>query len=376
MREDNKISLDALTSWDNLFLAWQKASKGKRKKSEVALFEYHLEDNLLLLMDKLNSGLWLPGAYHSFFIHDPKRRLISAAPFSDRVVHHALCNLIEPLLDRGFVVDSFANRIGKGNHRALEKAQQYSRRFSYVLSLDVRKFFPGIDHEILYQQLLKKIKDKEIMSLIAAILESGRGVLLEEADTECFPDDDLLSMMRPRGLPIGNLTSQLWGNVFLNPLDHYIKRTLGCSGYIRYVDDMLLYSNSKRELWEWKYLVREYLERLRLHLHTGSHPRPVAEGIGFLGFYIFPEKRRLKKRKGIQYQRKLKRIVEVYRQGLIGQDRLLDSVLAWNNHVAYGNTLGLRKQMFLTLPNEVVIEARIKFRRILERRKIQRTGKR
>lgn len=127
------VSLERLASWENLYCAWQKASKGKRSKLEVAVFEYQLEENLLILQSRLLSRSWQPSGYYSFYVHDPKRRLISAAPFADRVLHHALCNLIEPIFERSFISDSFANRIGKGNHRALDRAQQFARRFPYVL---------------------------------------------------------------------------------------------------------------------------------------------------------------------------------------------------------------------------------------------------
>lgn len=161
-----EISLLHLASWDNLYRAWQKASKGKRSKGEVAVFEYQLEENLLALQVALLAGEWQPGGYYSFYVHDPKRRLISAAPFADRVVHHALCNLLEPVFERSFIADSFANRIGKGNHRALDRAQQFARRFPYVLSLDVRKFFPSVDHAILLQQLSRKVVDAEVLGSV------------------------------------------------------------------------------------------------------------------------------------------------------------------------------------------------------------------
>ena len=130
-----------LCSWDNLLLAYRRASKGKRAGPNVAAFEHRLEDNLLDLQSELVARTYRPGPYASFYIHEPKRRLISAAPFRDRVVHHALCNLIEPVFERAFIADSYANRVGKGTHRALDRVQQLARRFPYVLQCDVRQFF-------------------------------------------------------------------------------------------------------------------------------------------------------------------------------------------------------------------------------------------
>ena len=234
-----------LCSWDNLLLAYRKASRGKRGQANVASFEHRLEDNLLQLQAELLTHAYQPGSYISFYIHEPKRRLISAAPFRDRVVHHALCNLIEPIFERSFIPDSYANRVGKGTHRALDRCQQFARRYRYVLPCDVEQFFPAIDHAILYNTLARKISDRDMLWLIERILASGRGVLAEAYEMHWFDGDDLLAATRPRGLPIGNLTSQFWANCYLNPFDHFIKRELRCAGYVRYVDDFLLFADDK-----------------------------------------------------------------------------------------------------------------------------------
>ena len=210
-------------------LAYRRASKGKRSQPAVAAFEYRLEDHLLALQDALRTHTYRPGAYTHFFIHEPKRRLISAAPFRDRVVHHALCNLIEPIFERTFVADSYANRLGKGTHRALQRVQELARQYPYVLQCDLRQFFPSVDHAILRGILARKLTDSDVLWLIDRILESGRGVLSEVYTMVYFPGDDLFAVLRPRGLPIGNLTSQFWANVYLNPFDHFVKRTLRCS---------------------------------------------------------------------------------------------------------------------------------------------------
>lgn len=240
---------EQICSWDNLLLAWHRASLGKRGQPQTAAFEHHLEEELTRLQAGLLAGTYRPGRYHSFHIHEPKRRLISAAPFRDRVVHHALCNLIAPLFDRTFVADSYANRLGKGTHRALDRAQTLARRFAYVLPCDIRQFFPSIDHQILVDTLARTLRDPRVMNLVRLLLESGRGVLAGEYTMVWFPGDDLLAAARPRGLPIGNLTSQLWANCYLNPFDHFVKRELRCAGYVRYVDDFLLFAKDKPTLW-------------------------------------------------------------------------------------------------------------------------------
>jgi RNA-directed DNA polymerase len=324
-------------------MAYHRASKGKRGQPNVSAFEHRLEENLLDLQEELRSRTYRPGSYQSFYIHEPKRRLISAAPFRDRVVHHALCNLLEPIFERTFVADSYANRVGKGTHRALNRAQELDRTFPYVLQCDVRQFFPSIDHMLLHDILARKLADADVLSLIDRILESGQGVLSEQYDMVYFPGDDLFAVDRPRGLPIGNLTSQFWANVYLNPFDHYVKRTLRCRGYVRYVDDFLLYAVDKAALWDWKEAVRDRLARLRLTIHPETHPHPVTEGIPFLGFTIFPERRRLKRRKGIYFQRKLRAMMAAHRAGDLELARVSASVQGWVNHVRYGNTVGLRK---------------------------------
>jgi RNA-directed DNA polymerase len=337
----------AVYDWDNLWLAWHKASRGKRGRPAAAGFEYHLEDNLTNLQRDLAAKTYRPGDYASFHIHEPKRRLISAAPFRDRVVHHALCNVIEPVFERRFIYDSYANRVGKGTHRALDRCQQFARRHRYVLRCDVRQFFPSIDHELLLKTLRKKIRDPDIGWLVRQILASGVGVLAEEYDMVYFPGDDLFAAARPRGLPIGNLTSQFWANCYLDPFDHFVQRDLRCPAYLRYVDDFLLFGDDRRALWDWRARCIERLAGLRLTLHERSaQAHTVGEGIPFLGFTIYPGHRRLKRRKGMAFSRRLRDLAERYADGQITLADVTASVTGWVNHVRYGNTVGLRTSIF------------------------------
>ncbi|MBM4431120.1 MAG: RNA-dependent DNA polymerase [Chloroflexi bacterium] len=342
---------ERICTWENLHLAWRRAARGKRGREPAAAFEYHLEDNLVQLQQELREKSYRPGHYSSFYIHEPKRRLISAAPFRDRVVHHALCNVIEPLFERRFVCDSYANRVGKGTHRALDRCQEFARRYRYVLTCDVRQFFASIDHTVLAQTLARVIADPDVMWLLQTILDSGRGVLSEEYEMAWFPGDDLWATLRLRGLPIGNLTSQFWANVYLNPFDHFVKRELRCHGYLRYVDDLLFFADDKATLWTWREAAIKRLNQLRLTIHREqAHPRPVSEGIPFLGFVVFASHRRLKRRKGIGYQRRLKGLLSLYAAGQVPLDRVHASVQGWVNHVRYGETWGLRRAVFANLP--------------------------
>lgn len=335
-----------LCTWENLFLAFRYAAKGKRGQPNVARFEHKLEENLIEIQKNLLARSYQPGRYDNFYIHEPKRRLISAAPFRDRVVHHALCNVIEPIFERSFIHDSYANRVGKGTHRALDRIQKFSRRFPYCLQCDVRQFFPSIDHQILYDSLKKKIFDEDILWLINQIMTSGAGIFNDSYDTVFFPGDNIFSLVRPRGLPIGNLTSQFWANCYLNPFDHFVKRHLRCKGYVRYVDDIILFADSKPLLWSWLDELRCELDKLRLTIHRGAHPKPVSEGMPFLGFIVYPRRKRLKRAKGLYFQRKLKKQAKQYQSGLISMKQINETVRAWVNHVRYGNTVGLRKAVF------------------------------
>ncbi len=333
-------------AWENLYAAYRKAAKGKRGHSAAARFEYRLEDNLIRLQDELVQETYWPGPYNNFTIHEPKRRLISAAPFRDRVVHHALCRVIEPAFERSFIDHSYANRVGKGTHRALDTCQQWAKDYPYVLQCDVRQFFPSIDLRLLRTILNRRIQDGGIRRLICLILDSGVGVFDEEYEMVYFRGDDLFAVNRPRGLPIGNLTSQFWANCYLNAFDHFVTRTLGCHAYLRYVDDFALFGSDKHELWAWRSAVIERLAALRLTIHEDqAQVKPVKQGIPFLGFQIFPTHRLLKRRKGIAYRNKLRLLMRGYRAGKVQRDRIDCSVRGWINHVRYGDTWGLRAAM-------------------------------
>lgn len=332
-----------LCDWNTLYLAWQKAARGKRSRPAVARFEYHLEDNLTTLHEELLAKSYCPGPYTSFFIHEPKRRLISAAPFRDRIVHHALCHVIEPAFEQTFIADSYANRLGKGTHRALNRCQQFARRYQYVLQCDVKQFFPSIDHILLQHTLWRKVRDTDLRWLIQQILKSGVGVLSEQYEMMYFPGDDLLAVNRPRGLPIGNLTSQFWANCYLNPFDHFVQCELGCPAYLRYVDDMLIFADDPKQLWRWKQAIIGRLARYRLTIHeNAAQVHAVTQGIPFLGFNVFPNHRRLKRRKGVAFQRRLRLQVKQYAAGSASMEQITASVQGWVNHVRYANTVGLR----------------------------------
>lgn len=347
LRHEDLYMWERLISFQNLLLAFKQAARGRRGHPAVADFELHLETALPELRAELLEGHYRPGKYVSFTIHDPKKRLISAAPFRDRVVHHALCNLIEPIFEPKFIYDSYANRVNKGTHKALDRCTHYMRRFDYVLSMDVKQFFPSIDHQILVAYLSNYILEPRTLQLCQQIIATGQGVLRDEYDMVYFGDEPLLATQRPRGLPIGNLTSQFLANVYLNPLDHFIKRVLKCKGYLRYVDDMLLFSNDKQTLMDWREQALDFLAGYRLTVHENSAQlRPTQIGVPFLGFQVFPDHRRLKRRKVVHARRRFKALAARYAGGHIDQKSVMACIQAWTAHAAHGDTWQLRRAMF------------------------------
>ena len=332
--------------WDNLLAAYQAAARGKRGRAATAAFEYALEDNLVTLQAELANQTYQPGPYKSFFIHETKRRLISAAPFRDRVVHHALCQVIEPAFEASFIHHSYANRVGKGTHRALDTCQAWAQRYRYVLPCDIVQFFPAIDHHRLQRILNRHIQDGAIRRLISHILASGAAIQRDVYEMTSFEGDDLFAGARPRGLPIGNLTSQFWANCYLNEFDHFVTRELRCPAYLRYMDDFLLFGDDKASLQRWRAAIITRLCDLRLELHEAqAQARPVSEGISFLGFVVFPTHRRLKRRRGIAYQRKLRQLVAAYHRHDASRQDIERSLHGWINHVRYADTWGLRRSV-------------------------------
>lgn len=235
-----------LVSFENLLFAYRKARRGKRSRPGVAEFGLALERELILLQRELQAGGYRPSDYRLFTIYDRKPRVIAAAPFRDRVVHHAVMNLIEPPLDRTFIFDSYACRQGKGVHAAVDRYQAWAQTYRHVLKMDVRQYFPSIDHEILKAKLRRHIKDKRVLDLLDRIIDGS-----PKADVEpvYFPGDNLFTPTERRvGIPIGNLTSQFFANLYLDDLDHFIKQKLSVRPYLRYVDDTVVLDDDKHRL--------------------------------------------------------------------------------------------------------------------------------
>ena len=335
---------EQLTSFENLYNAARAARLGKRFKPGAARFHHDIGRSLVDLRDELREGRYQPGPYRTFTIYEPARRFISAAPYRDRVVHHALCQVMEPLFERPFIFDSYANRVGKGTHRALDRCRHYACRHKYVLQGDVRLFFPSIDHEILLARLGRRIHDRGVMELARTIIAHSN----EQPPAHFyFPGDDLFTPYeRRKGLPIGNLTSQFWANVYLDSIDHYFRDELGIPGYIRYVDNFLVFGDDKGQLAGWLDGARRELEKLRLVLNEReSRIYPVHEGIAFLGFRTYPRGRRLLGHSVKRARTRMRRLVEAHGRGEIDLRTVSRSVEAWIADASHGDTKGLRRSI-------------------------------
>lgn len=339
-------------TFSNLYWSFRDARRGKRDRAAVASFEFELESNLWTIQRQLREQTYRPGSYTNFTIREPKQRLISAAPFPDRVVHHALCNVIEPIWEKRFIHTSFACRVGKGTHRALDCCEKWIRRYRYAFHGDIVKYFPAIDHAILRALLARRIADEQTMGLIDLILDGGAGIQAGEGAPVFLPGDDLFAALRRRGLPIGNLTSQFWANVYLHELDKFVKHELRCPAYLRYMDDFVLFSDDKAQLWDWHSAIRQFLaDRLRLVLHPRkSVVFPTHTGIDFCGFRIYPTHRRLRRSSVRRFVRRLCRQRDAFQAGDLSYEEMTTSVKAWIAHAEHGDTWRLRERIFYDYP--------------------------
>ncbi len=348
---------DSFISFENLWRAYLRARRGKRARSAVARYELAAESHIFDLQARLHAGTYQPGGYRTFVVQEWKRRIISAAPFEDRIVHHALCQVLEPIWEARFIHDTYACRTGKGTLAALNRAQSFARRFPYVLQLDIRSFFPAMDHALLLTTLKRHVADQQILAVCERIIAGGRDIFGEATPYVLFEGDDLFALGRPRGLPIGNLTSQFWANVYLHPLDLWVKQTLSCRGYVRYCDDLLLFADDKATLHAWRSQIQAQLATIRLTIHEQrAQIVPVRSGFPFVGWVVRPAGRRLRRRNVVHFWRRYRQRLSAYQQGQLAFDRLHATVHGWLGSVRHGQTLGLRRAI-LSTPIPRVIHA-------------------
>lgn len=339
---------EALCSYDNLEKAYKKARKHKTLKPYVIEFEKNLRENLLLLRSELLLHCYRPKPLVDFIVHDPKTRKISKSDFRDRIVHHALCNIIEPIFDKAFIYDSYANRIGKGTLKAVQRFDLFKRKASrndtltcYVLKADIRRYFENISHRTLMQIIQKKIADKRVLWLIKTILTNY---------TASQPG---------KGMPLGNLTSQFFANVYLNELDCLVKNEIRAEYYIRYVDDFVILYTDKNLLQDYALRINMFLkENLQVEIHPDkSKVITLDRGIGFLGFRVFYNHRLLKKSNLRKMRSRLQSLKKEYNKGLMCYDEVYASIEGWMAYAGHANTYnlkrGIARQIEKDFPNEL-----------------------
>lgn len=283
--------IESIADFQNLELAFYKAQKGKADKREVMEYAKRLQPNLRKLQTQILSGEIETGNYHYFTIYDPKKRLICAAPFGQRVLHHALMNACHPAFERVQIFDSYASRLEKGTYAALARAKYFIARYKWFLKLDYRKYFDSLDQTVIKHQLRSLFKDSRLLSIFEKIIDSYH-----------------INPMK--GVPIGNLTSQYFANHYLAGVDHYVKEILRIPAYARYMDDLVLWDDDKEALLEAGVRLNQNSENtLKLALKPVCLNRAL-HGLPFLGYLLYPGRTRLAQRSRIRFIKKLRRYEE------------------------------------------------------------------
>lgn len=325
---------NSIISLENLFTSWREFRIGKKDKEDVMIFERHLEDNIWKLHESLRTKTYSHSPYTSFFVHDPKVRHIHKASVRDRVLHHAIMKILNPIFEPTFIGDSYSCRINKGSHRGVQRFISYARRVSknftqpcWVLKCDVKKFFASVDHGVLLEILFRCVHDGDTQWLLREVVSSFRSELS-------------LDPRNPKGVPIGNLTSQLFANVYLNELDQFMKHGLKEHYYVRYADDFVILHTQRDHCFTLIKPIGKFLsDRLKLDLHPRKIViRKFSQGVDFLGYICFPNViiPRLKTEQRIF--KKLKEKAKLVKDGLLPFDYFHQSVQSYLGVLSHGNT--------------------------------------
>ncbi|MDO8564199.1 MAG: reverse transcriptase domain-containing protein [Nanoarchaeota archaeon] len=345
-----------LCSSENLERAYQKARKGKSKKESVQEFDTNTQENLTTLQKELQELRYKPLPLKRFIVRDPKTRVIHASAFQDRIVHHALINLLEPIFEKIFIHDSYASRKGKGTHPAIKRFDAFKRKVSkngaavrgggggdrnrvqgYCLKADIKRYFDTVDHTILLRLLAQRIQDGKVIWLTKQIL------------------DNFETPIQGRGMPLGNFTSQFLANVYLNELDYFVKHTLKAKYYIRYVDDFVILHRSRKRLLYFKKEIAQFLTSLKLELHPDkSDIIPLQKGITFLGYRIFYHYKLLRKRNIRYFMKNFEEKLELAEQGFIRKESLADELKGWFGYAQWANTYNLRRKIMESIKDKKI----------------------
>ena len=316
---------EGIIGWDNLYTAYLEARKRKRYKAGVLRFNANLEENITNIQNHLMWGSWRPSKWKEFMVYEPKRRLIQAPPFKDRVVHHALASVISPLFERKFIFDSYACRQGKGFHQAAKRVQTFLQKArvdgetTYVLKADISKYFHSIDHDALSRIFSRTIRDERVLALSNHIIRDA------EFD-KC-------------GIPLGSLTSQIYANIYLDQLDHYVKDTLGVKYYCRFMDDFIIVCNDKKYLWLLLSEIEHFLtNKLKLTLNPKTAIFPSVRGVDFCGYrvwvnHILPRKKNIRRAR-----RSFAKLTRAYSKGEVSLEKVKACIMSFLGYTKHCNS--------------------------------------
>ncbi len=333
MRRHGQL-FESIVSFNNLNQAARRALRGQ-KRMLAARFYFHLETELIRLEDELRDGEYQPRPYRVFEIYEPKRREIAAADIRDRVLHHAICHILEPIFERRAIFDSYACRKGKGAQAAALRVQRMIAGRTWFLKCDIRQYFPSIDHRLLKSLLQRIIKDRELLALLDLII-----------------DAPLAGRDPGKGLPIGNLTSQHFANLYLGELDHFIKERLRVKRYVRYMDDFLLFDEDRDRLRDHHRAIREFLDaKLALALKDrATIIAPAASGVPYLGLRIFARRIGLQHCKWYRLSARIRQMERAFLAGELAEEHLVRSVMSLLGQIEFTDTLEARRRLLAGSP--------------------------
>ncbi len=341
---------EQIISTENLFVAWDEFKKGKRDKSDVMAFEWRLEENIFKLHRELKNKTYKHSSYSGFYIRDPKQRHIHKATVRDRVLHHAIFSILNPIFEETFTPTSFSCRVGYGVHKGVQMLEKTLQKVAkngttdcYVLKCDVRKFFDTVNHGILMSIFRRRIKDVDTLWLLEEIVSS----YVTERERERERERESWWAVARRGIPIGNLTSQLFANIYMNEFDQFVKHKLKVKNYFRYTDDFVIVANDRDYLHGILPIVKTFLkEKLKLELHPKKVSiRKFHQGVDFLGYVIFPKYRILRSKTRRRIFKKLRRKVSDRRLGKITEQTLEQSLQSYLGVLSHANAYKLGESL-------------------------------
>lgn len=340
---------EKIYDFGNLYEAYIQARKGKRYRLEVMKFTNHLEENLIQIQNELMWKTYEVGRYREFFVNEPKKRLIMALPFMDRVVQWAIYQVLNPYFEKGFIADSFACRVGKGTHRAVDRLQYWLRYMHrrheqfFALKLDVSKYFYRVDHNVLMGILRRRVGDEDLLWLLEVIVRCEHTKFGIPLGDHQFDADRIGGV----GMPIGNLTSQMFANLYLNELDQYAKQTLHAKRYIRYMDDVVVLHEDKKYLWALKEQIDEFItSQLNLKLNNKTMVRKASQGVEFVGFRVWPTHKKLRKKSALKMKRRLRYLQRAFGRGAVDLQEVNSSVQSYLGILKHCNSYNLREKLF------------------------------